>query len=172
MPFLYALKRLLDEHPDWRVDFDIRFYCTLQPQVLGEIQKLGLADIIHVKGFCPYTQSLQHQMNASALLLFIAPAKNAEVMLTQKVFEYLRAGRPILAMIPAGACRDLLAKFKEPHIVHPSDVAGIKTHLEQIYRDWRSGRSTIGERKELLSYERRSLARRLASLMDEFLIED
>ncbi len=168
--FLEAVKRLLSEHPDWRADFEILFYCTLEGAVLRRIKELGLADITRVEGFRPYKESLQHQLDAAVLLLFIAPEVNAEVMLTQKVFEYLWARRPILAMVPEGACRKLLRSFDEPHIVHPSDVAGIEAHLKKLYKDWKSGRTTIGKRDGISAYERLALTERLASLLDELMI--
>jgi hypothetical protein len=106
-------------------------------------------------------------MDANILLIFIAPAPNAAVMMTQKVFEYLRSGRHILAMIPEGACRRLLQQFEGVEIVHPANIEGIKSRLKDLYLKWKSGLLSVPMRKGIEQYDRRNLTIELASLLDE-----
>ena len=165
-PLFLALKEILKEHPSWRGTIEILFYSALEDTILKSIRKLGIEDVVHVKGLCPYEESLQHQMDASALLLFLASGQNAEVTVTQKVFEYLRSGRPILAMIPEGACRNLLEKFNEPYISDPGDVRGIKINLKKMYEEWERGALSAAERKGIEVFDRRNLTGRLVSLLE------
>ena len=44
------------------------------------------------------------------MLVLEGEAPNAEIMLTQKIFEYLAAGKPILAAAPRGALSDLVRR--------------------------------------------------------------
>ena len=164
--FIEALRSLLDEHPAWRDDFDIRFYGSVEQSLMEKITKSGLEKNVHVEGFRSYGESLRCQVDAGLLLLFIAPGPNAEVTVTQKAFEYLRSGRPILAMIPEGACRKILEDLREKDIVHPTDKEGIKNRLEDLYKKWKAGRLAAPERKGIEIYERRNLTRRLASLLE------
>jgi len=165
--FIRALNVLLAEHPEWRADFDVRFYSALDDPTIMEIRQAHLEDVIHVEGLCSYRESLQRQMDAAVLLLFIAPAPNADVMMTQKVFEYLRSGHHILAMIPEGACRSLLQQFEGVEIVHPADVEGIKSRMSDLYLKWKSGQLSVPMRKGIEQYDRRNLTAQLASLLDE-----
>lgn len=172
LPFFQAVDEILKDHPEWRPDFEIRFYAALENSLLSFIREKNLDDIIHVKGLCPYPEGLQHQMDATALLHFIGPEPNADVMMTQKVFEYLRSGRPILAMIPEGACRKMMESLGESRIIHPTDVAGIKRHLKELYEEWKAGLLVARTRAGLEFFERRHLTRRLASLLDHLIKRD
>jgi len=166
-PFIRALNVLLTEHPEWRADFDVRFYSALDDSSFMEIRQAHLEDVIHVEGLCSYRESLQRQMDATILLIFIAPGPNAAVMMTQKVFEYLRSGRHILAMIPEGACRSLLQQFEGVEIVHSADIEGIKLRLKNLYLKWKSGLLSVPMRKGIEQYNRRNLTTRLAALLDK-----
>jgi len=169
VPFFRALGAVLERNPSWRRDFQIRFYSSLDQRVMKEIERRRLGDVIRVEGLKPYRESLRRQIAATALLLFIAPGRNSEITMTQKVFEYLRSGRPILAMIPKGACRNLLSEFEGDWIQEPEDVPGIEKALEEMYRKWKSGRLWGPSRDNMDRFERRNLTRRLARYLDELM---
>jgi len=169
LAFFQAVDEILKEHPEWKRDFEIHFHAALDASLAGWIRDKKLEDTIHVRGLCTYQEGLQHQMDATVLLHFIGPEPNADVMMTQKVFEYLRSGRPILAMIPEGACRKMMEGLGERRIVHPADIAGIKKLLIELYEEWKAGLPVLPLRPGLKSYERRHLTLQLASLLDHLL---
>jgi glycosyltransferase involved in cell wall biosynthesis len=57
-----------------------------------------------------------------------------------KLFEYLAAGRPILALVPPdGAASDLVRAADAGIVVAPDDVGAIKSAIEELVQRWRSG---------------------------------
>jgi glycosyltransferase involved in cell wall biosynthesis len=55
-------------------------------------------------------------------------------VLSGKVFEYLAAGRPILAVVPPdGAAADLVRETGAGIVVAPDDGAGIRAALEDLH---------------------------------------
>lgn len=164
--FLQALGELLREHPEWRPDFCVRFFSAVDDSTMQIINDMDIGDIVRIEGLCSYSENLQQQMNAAILLLFIAPGVNSEVMMTQKVFEYLRTGRPILAMIPDGACKNVVSQFEGVEIVDPLDIEGIKLRLEDLYLKWKAERLSVPQRKGIEQYDRRNLTKQLADLLD------
>ena len=62
-------------------------------------------------------------------------------MLSGKVFEYLAAERPILAVVPPdGAAARLIRETGAGVVVAPEDVAGIRDALIGLHRRWKARR--------------------------------
>jgi glycosyltransferase involved in cell wall biosynthesis len=92
----------------------------------------------------PFTgrvESLRLQRDSEALLLLIPDAGGrGEGILSGKVFEYLAAGRPVLALVPpGGAAARLLRESGAGVVVAPDDVAGAARELERLRDRWRGG---------------------------------
>ena len=61
-------------------------------------------------------------------------------VLSGKVFEYLAAGRPILAAVPPdGAAAALIRETGAGTVVAPDDVDGIRSALEDFHRRFVDG---------------------------------
>lgn len=71
----------------------LKFTGTVSPVIRNEIIKNNLADITEYLGVIPYRKMLQELCNADVLL--VCPTERRHV--PGKLFEYLRAGIPILA---------------------------------------------------------------------------
>jgi len=167
LSFFRAILKVVQKHPEWKDDMEALFYCALPENIQKFIQENRLDSVIRIMGLCSYKQSLQNQMNATVLALFIGLGPNSEVMMTQKVFEYLRTARPILAMIPKGACRTLLTKFGDEYIADPEDEGKIAHFLEELYEKWKTGRMSAPNRNGIEKFERRNLTQRLAGYLDQ-----
>jgi glycosyltransferase involved in cell wall biosynthesis len=120
---------------------------------------LDLGDRLELVPYVPRRRSLELQRDSEALLLLIPEAGGrGRGVLSGKVFEYLAAGRPILAVVPPdGAAAELLAETGVGVVVAPDDVDGIARELAALRDRWLAG----GLEDETLSDEwRRRLSRR------------
>jgi len=86
-------------------------------------------------------RSLELQRDSEALLLLIPDSGGrGKGVLTGKIFEYLAAERPILAVVPPdGAAADLLRETGAGTVVAPDDVDAIRAALVDLHRRWRDG---------------------------------
>lgn len=65
------------------------------------LDQQGLAEIVKLKPALPYREALEEMLRANGLLLFQGPSCNHQI--PAKLYEYLRAQRPVLALTdPAG----------------------------------------------------------------------
>src|SRR4030095_6752096 len=73
-------------------------------------QNLGLGDRLELHSYLPRRQVLELQRDSEALLLLIPESGGrGRAVLSAKVFEYLAAEQPILAVVPPdGAAGDLI----------------------------------------------------------------
>jgi glycosyltransferase involved in cell wall biosynthesis len=124
------------------------------------IQSLNLAESTMVLGFQEHRLALAAQQAADALLLLIAPGPNANIMMTQKVFEYLATGLPILAIVPDGACRDLLQKHDQVTFADPENVDSIAAGFAEVAKKENQPRADAST-----EYTRENQAKQLSDLL-------
>jgi glycosyltransferase involved in cell wall biosynthesis len=102
---------------------------------------LDLGDRLELVDYLPHAESLRVQRDSEALLLLIPDAGGrGKGVLSGKVFEYIAAGRPILAVVPPdGAAAELIRETGSGVVVAPDDVAGIRTALVDMHTRFAHG---------------------------------
>ncbi len=85
-------KRIRKEIDDGR-NLKLKFIGTVSPLIKKEIEKNNLSEVTEYLGFLPYHKMLE-ELKKSSYLLVCATEKRH---IPGKLFEYLRAGKPILA---------------------------------------------------------------------------
>jgi glycosyltransferase involved in cell wall biosynthesis len=128
--------------------------------------------IVKFHGFMSHSASLLEMMKADSLLLYIPSGKNAESVLTGKIFDYIRSGKPVLAVVPpTGLAASIVREARTGYIADYSDIPGIASRLMELYRLWknRALNQTQPDWDYINSFSRRELANRLAGLINEAL---
>ena len=123
-PLFRALGQLGDDARRVRLDF----YGPEQEIVRELATAFGVEDSVRVHADVPYARSLAVQSAADALLLLMWNTPAEEGVLPGKLFEYLGAQRPVLAVgAPEGAAASLI---RERHLgLASSDPAEIARQL-------------------------------------------
>ena len=131
--------------------------------------RLGPADPFVVDhGYLPHGEAVA--LMRSADLLYLAmhglPPGVRTATVPGKTYEYLAAGRPILAALPDGDARDLLAGLPNVRLCEPGDVDCLARGVAAA----RAGELAGAPPAELVErFERRELTRRLAEVFDRVL---
>lgn len=160
-PFLRALAESGLE------DVIVRFAGDVRDADREYAEALGLGDRIELLGSVSRRRSLELQRDSEALLLLIPDSGGrGKGVLTGKIFEYLAAERPILAVVPPdGAAADLLRQTGAGTVVAPDDVDAIRAALGDLHRRWKRG-SLSGTPLSTGWRERLSRANRVEELAD------
>lgn len=145
-PFLEALARLLADRPELREVIEARFVGGFRTADRQWAESLGLGAALRIDGFLPHAQALAAMKGADALLLLIPRAGGLGLsVLSGKLFEYLAAERPVLALVPPeGIAADLLRSTGFARIADPDEVGAIRAQLEDLVEAWRAG--ALGDR--------------------------
>jgi len=135
-PFLRALAESGLE------DVTVRFLGDFRPGDREFMESLGLADRVELIDHVPRRESLRLQRESDVLLLLIPEAGGrGRGVLSGKVFEYLAAERPILAIVPQdGAAAQLVRDTDAGVVVGPEDVPAIRDALLALHAQWREGK--------------------------------
>ncbi len=119
--FIEALE-LLHSNNQLSDDLLIEFTGNYYAETVDHIANSKVAHLINVNSQIEHKEAIKSLMNCDALLLFIASHKGKGV-LTGKLFEYLRSGKDILAMVPPdGEAAEILRQNKHELICEMEDV--------------------------------------------------
>jgi glycosyltransferase involved in cell wall biosynthesis len=134
-PFLRALAESGIE------DVTVRFLGDFRPGDREFMESLGLSDRVELIDHVPRRESLRLQRESDVLVLLIPEAGGrGRGVLSGKVFEYLAAERPVLAVVPEdGAAAELIRDTGAGIVAGPEDVPAIRDALVSLHARWRAG---------------------------------
>jgi glycosyltransferase involved in cell wall biosynthesis len=168
-PFLTALASLLEQRPELRGRVQAAFLGELRPADRTWALALGLGDALALEGFQPHARAIAAMRAADVLLLLVPRAGGRGLhVVSGKVYEYLAAERPILALVPPeGDAAALLRDTGSAWIADPDDERAIGAALAAAVAAWEADR--LGERRlspaSRERLDRRTRARELADVL-------
>jgi glycosyltransferase involved in cell wall biosynthesis len=164
LPLFRALRSLIDSGDIARDHVQVDLIGNVEGvQVREMAAACGLVGCVRITGLLGRAETLR-RMAQSDLLLLLAGGMTHQIPL--KTYEYLRAGRPILALTPQGAIANLLRRTGGAWVVDPADDRGIAAAVREAYRLWEGGFPGPGPDRELVaSFDRRALVGRLAEIL-------
>ena len=162
---------VLRERPELRGRVQAAFLGELRPADREWALGLGLGDALALEGFRPHAEALAAMRAADVLLLLVPRADGRGLsVVSGKVFEYLAAERPILALVPPeGDAAALLRDTGSAWIADPDDEAAIAAAIGESIAAWEGDR--LDERRLSADWrerlDRRTRAGELAALLRE-----
>lgn len=125
--------------------------------VKKDIDENGLSDNFKDLGYVPHAQSVAWQKRADILLLPLRKEEESKAILTGKFFEYLAAGKPILAFGPTdGDLADILKKISAGTICEFADEDSVRKAFTNLW----AGRGKITETTPEAEEERQKFSRK------------
>jgi glycosyltransferase involved in cell wall biosynthesis len=129
----------------------------------------GLNASVCLEDRVPYPQAVRAMVQADLLLLLDTPGRRAGV--PAKLYEYIGAGRPILALAePESDVAWVLRESGLPHrVAPPRDPQAIRSALSELLQDPTTARGAAAHRPISARFTREHLTGELASLLDSCL---
>lgn len=148
-------------------EVQIRFRASGHDEYLKELLKqYDVSDIVSLMPALDYGLAIKEMLNADGLMLLQAANCNSQI--PAKAYEYLRAGRPILALTDErGDTAALLRSAGVKAIAPLDDAAAIGPVLRAFVEAVRLGNAGNPAVATVSQYSRRELTGRLAALLDE-----
>ncbi|MEK6565582.1 MAG: glycosyltransferase [Bacteroidota bacterium] len=165
--FLRAVEELVREKKIDLKKITLKFIGRFGSEVHAMFERTSIRHAIETMPYTPHAQSIGELLRANMLLLVVDEAKESEEIVPGKVFEYIGARRPIIALAPEGAVAQLLSETKTGYVAHNQDIAAIKAAFLECYRNFIYHRKTFRPNWNAVKrYERRETTRLLARLLD------
>lgn len=165
---LQALEQWLKETPE--IADSIRVHCV---GVLSKSDQALIDDspakaLFVCSGYLNHAECLRYVRGADILFLPMhkMPPGMKAGLVPGKTYEYMAAGRPVLATLPDSDARDFLEKSGTGVFARPGDVAGLLVALKEQYSKWQSGQSAMRwDAGYVQRFERRNLTVELAGFL-------
>jgi glycosyltransferase involved in cell wall biosynthesis len=166
-PFLIAFHNLLQQNKiDKKKIKFIHSGFSIGIDVERLIEKYDLKETIESKGYLPHKEGVKELLKSDLALLTVADS--APVITTGKIFEYLGAQIPILAIVPqAGEAGRIIESLNAGKVVSPENIAGIEEAILYFYREFESWKPFLkADPEKLKKFDRKYLTLKLAQLFD------
>ncbi|MDP3353397.1 MAG: glycosyl transferase family 1, partial [Flavobacteriaceae bacterium] len=165
-PFLWkVLAKLSAENEAFKNDLEIKLIGKVDESVLRSIQEFGLYPNLNLIKYLPHDEVLKNQLTSQVLLLSINNVPAAKGIITGKVFEYLEAKRPIIAIAPTdGDLAAILDKTNAGKVINFEDEITLKSVIETYYYDYQQNNLQI-KSSNYQQYHRKNLTLQLSELI-------
>ena len=171
-PLFRALRRLTDKGKLDRSRIELRFIgagpYAESDAIRTALAEADLAQQVQFVPRIPFGEALR-ELEAAGLLLLLQASADTVGLVPAKLYEYLRAQRPVLAMVYPGATAEVLAITGGGWAVDPRDDAATDEAIAVAYSAWKLDRlqTYSADLHALRKFDRRALTGHLAKLFDQ-----
>lgn len=163
--FWDVLKDLINENSKFAKDISVEIIGKAAKEVEESVTKFQLQGVVHFMDYVPYQEVQKYQRSAQVLFLVVNNVPAAKGILTGKIFEYLQANRPILAIGPIdGDLADVIQKTNSGVIVDYQDKMKMKSTILDFYEKFNVQNLGV-EVKNIDQYHRKNLTRQLSDII-------
>lgn len=170
-PLFQSISELIKSGKICSNDIEIQFYGTDDEWLFNDIKKYNLEKVIRVHGPISREESIHEQRKAQVLLLLTWNHPTEKGVYTGKLFDYLAAQRPVLAMgISGSVIEELLDETQAG--VYVSSIEELKNAILSYYQEYKlTGKvSYKGNLVEIEKYSHREMARKFAEVLNSITI--
>jgi glycosyltransferase involved in cell wall biosynthesis len=162
-----ALQRLVKSGQLRAGELKIRFRAPVHDNLLQTLaQQFGVAEFIEILPPVPYREALLEMLRADALLVMQAANCNAQI--PAKIYEYLRAGRPIIGLTdPAGDTACVLRDAGIDALAQIDSADEITALLPGFIRAVKEGKAQLANRDFVAQASRSGRTAALARLLSK-----
>ena len=162
-----VLAEIMNENLSFEADFELKLIGKLDPSILDDVASYQLSEKIQVIDYVSHNKVIQYQKKSQVLLLIVNNVPSANQIITGKIFEYLMAKRPILAIAPTtGDLSEIINKTNSGDVIDFNDAKKLKSTILEFYSKFKQGELTI-ESKNIKQYHRRELTKQVSEIIEK-----
>lgn len=160
-----ALKEILKENKQFKKDFQLRLIGKVSPEIIETIKEFRLDDYLDLKGYVPHTEALKYQRSSQILLLIEIDSFETRGIIPGKLFEYMAAERPVLAIGPKESDVEQIIKNTNcGNYFHYDDLEAVKEYILSCYHQYQDKNLRIYG-IGLQYYSRKKLTEKLSGIL-------
>jgi len=148
----------------------VQFVGVINPEEQALVHALNLSDKVTFIPPVSHRQAHQYQLDADGLLLITAPGQRS--VATQKLFDYIGAGVPILALAENNAAAAIVQQYRLGITVPPDEPQAIAWALKELISRQRTVQDQNGLAAARHVFERRNLTAQLAELFERVVTQN
>lgn len=169
IPFLSAISSLKQQNLLSSIKLKIILRATAHDNYIAPIIKqLDIEDIVFLEPAISYEKALLEMLESDGLI--ILQASNCNHQIPAKVYEYFRAGKPILALTdPLGDTAKLLKKENQPYVYPLDNEDAIRKGIMRYIDDIINKSEYKPNPADAYKYNRKSRTQELAKIINSII---
>lgn len=163
-----ALKELTEENKAFEQAFELHLVGVVSEDVLADIYAHGLEPYVRLTDYLPHQEAVQRQRQSQVLLLIEINSEETVGIVPGKVFEYLAAKRPLLAVGPTDwDAGDIIGSCGAGQVFdYQAGSSSIKETIGEWFGMYRENKLHIPS-KYIEQYSRKQLTAKLADILQQ-----
>ena len=160
-----VLSQIVKEDSVFAQDLEICLTGVVSDEVLSTIALAGLTNNTTIKGYVSHKEAVVLQHKAQVLLLLEQDSEDTKAIIPGKLFEYLQAARPIIAIGPKGSDIEGIINTTASGVyvsAHQKDV--LKKQILLYYNAYKKEALFINS-KNIELFTRKALTKKLAGVI-------
>lgn len=160
-----VLAEICKENTDFKNDLQLKFAGAISKEVKKSLENFQLIDTCKFLGYVSHSEALKLQHRSQVLLLVEINTVETKAIIPGKLFEYLAAKRPIIALGPKESdIEEIITETKSGKFFSYWDDDELKVEILQLYKEFKNGNLGIAS-EGIEKYSRRELTKQMAALI-------
>ena len=165
-----VLSELVGEDPIFAQDLEISLTGVVSDEVLQSIAIFGLSKNTIINRYVPHNKAVMLQHKAQVLLLLEQDSEDTKAIIPGKLFEYLQAQRPIIAIGPKGSdIQGIINTTSSGVFIDANQKEALQQQLFLYYNAYKKGTLFL-KSKNLELYTRKALTKKLATVINTVML--
>jgi len=164
-----VLADICSENFDFTKDFQLKLIGKVDASVLSNISNKNLKNNVQLVNYVSHNEVVNYQKKSQVLLLIVNNVPSAKGIITGKIFEYLMAKRPILAIAPKnGDLAEILNSTNAGSVVNFNEKAELKSTILELYSKYKNG-NLIVDSNNIKQFHRKELTKKVSEILKEII---
>ncbi|MCL6218529.1 glycosyl transferase family 1 [Zunongwangia pacifica] len=160
-----VLAEISEENENFRTNFKLKLYGAVSDEVVQSIKEAGLENNLILGGYISHSKAIAVQKESQLLLLIEINSEETKGIIAGKLFEYLAAKRPILAIGPGEwDVSKIIEETASGKSFQYHQDSALKEYILSSYQKYRENQ-LLSDSKNIEDYHRKNLTKKLAKLI-------
>lgn len=160
-----VLLEIISENKEFSADLELKLIGKADASIIEDISTFRLSKNVQVIDYVTHDKVVEFQKKSQVLLLIVNNVSSAKGIITGKIFEYLMAKRPILAIAPIdGDLAEIIKETNSGVVVDFEDKSTLKMAILDLYVKFKQGNLAV-ESKNITQFHRKELTKKVSELI-------
>ncbi|WP_347372665.1 glycosyltransferase family 4 protein [Aequorivita sp. Q41] len=160
-----VLSELCSENPLFKNDLQLKFAGAVSEELKKSLEDFQLLSNCSFLGYVSHSEALKLQKQSQVLLLVEINSAETRAIIPGKLFEYLAAKRPIIALGPKESdIEGIITETNSGKFFSYWDNNELKAEILHYYENFKKGELIISS-EGIEKYSRRALTKQMAALI-------
>ncbi len=159
------LREISEENSSFKENLQLKFAGAVSEEVKNSLRENGLMKVSDFLGYVSHSEALKLQHQSQVLLIVEIDSPETRAIIPGKLFEYLIAKRPIIALGPKGSdIKGIVEETKSGKFFCNGEGEMLKSEILRYYDGYKKGNLNVTS-QGIEKYSRKELTRQMASII-------